>query len=171
MNMHPVPIGSAEYNRVLEWLYREAALLDRGDFPAWLDLMAQDIRYEMPTRQSVYPKDGDGYADGFGFFAENYSSLETRVKRLQTDQAWAEQPGSRTRHFVSNLLLDRAENGDFHATTSFLITRIRSDLPYDLFTGERRDILRADGDSFLLARRTILFDQTVLKSYNLSIFF
>jgi len=167
----PVPVGSAGYNIVLEWLYREAALLDNMDFTAWLDLMAPEIVYEMPTRQSVYQKDGEGYDPDFGFFAESHSSLETRVKRLQTDQAWAEQPGSRTRHLVSNLLVDRLADGSFLAATSFLVTRIRSDLPYDFFTGQRRDVLRPEGDGLLLAKRTILIDQTVLKSYNLSIFF
>lgn len=171
MSGETVPVGSADYNIVLEWLYREAALLDRADFESWLGLMAPDIVYEMPTRQSVYQKDGDGFDADFGFFAENHSSLETRVKRLQTDQAWAEQPGSRTRHLVSNLLVDRLPGGEFLATTAFLVTRIRSDLPYDFFTGERRDVLRPEGDGLLLARRTILIDQTVLKSYNLSIFF
>ena len=170
-----VPVGSADYNAIAEWLYREAAMLDRGDFAGWLGLMAPDIAYEMPTRQSVYPKDGEGFTTSFGFFADNYSSLETRVKRLATDQAWAEQPGSRTRHIVSNLLVDALDDGpgggEFLATSAFLVTRIRSDLPYDLFTGERRDVLRRDGDGFLLARRTLLLDQTVLKSYNLSIFF
>jgi hypothetical protein len=49
--------------------------------------------------------------------------------------------------------------------------RTRSDLPYDFFSGERRDVLRPNGDGFRLARRTVLIDQTVLKAYNLSIFF
>ena len=166
-----VPVGSADYNAILEWLYREAAMLDRSDFPGWFELLAPDIIYEMPTRMSVYPKDGDGFDPDFGFFADNHASLETRVKRLQTDQAWAEQPGSRTRHYVSNLLVDPLEDGTFLATSAFLVTRIRSDLPYDLFTGERRDILRPEGDGLRLEKRTIMIDQTVLKSYNLSIFF
>ena len=165
-----IPVGSEGYNVILEWLYDEAALLDGGRFDEWLALMAPEISYEMPTRQSVYPKDGDGYTADFGFFAENHSSLETRVKRLGTEQAWAEQPGSRTRHFVSNLQVEQDEDGAFLARSNFMVTRIRSDLPYDIFTGERRDLLRPEGDGFLLAKRTILFDQTVLKSYNLSIF-
>jgi 3-phenylpropionate/cinnamic acid dioxygenase small subunit len=171
MSAAPVPVGSADYNTILEWLYREAAMLDRGEFSAWFKTLAPDIVYDMPTRMSVYPKDGDGFDPNFGFFAENHASLETRVKRLQTDQAWAEQPGSRTRHYVSNLLVDQLEDGTFLATSAFLVTRIRSDMPYDLFTGERRDILRVQGDGLVLAKRTILIDQTVLKSYNLSIFF
>jgi 3-phenylpropionate/cinnamic acid dioxygenase small subunit len=171
MSENAVPVGSADYNAIAEWLYREAAMLDRGDFAGWLALMAPDIAYEMPTRQSVYPKDGDGFTAGFGFFVENHSSLETRVKRLATEQAWAEQPGSRTRHIVNNLLVDRLPDDSFMASTAFLVTRIRSDLPYDIFTGERRDVLRRTETGFELAKRTILIDQTVLKSYNLSFFF
>src|SRR5690606_10026439 len=113
---------------------------------------------------------GDGFADNFALYAENYASLETRVKRLRTEQAWAEQPGSRTRHMVNNLLVERLGDDEFLATTSYFVTRIRSDLPYDLFTGQRKDVLRRVDGGFRLARRTILSDQTVLKSYNLSIF-
>ncbi|MEI9964002.1 MAG: aromatic-ring-hydroxylating dioxygenase subunit beta [Caulobacteraceae bacterium] len=166
-----VPVGSADYNAVLEWLYREARMLDTGRFEAWLALMAPDVVYEMPSRQSVLPKDGDGFRPEMGFFAENHASLASRVARLQTEQAWAEQPGSRSRHIVSNLLVDRLDGERLAATTSFVITRSRADLPYDVFTGERRDVLRRDGDSFKLVRRLVLLDQTVLKSHNLSIFF
>jgi ethylbenzene dioxygenase subunit beta len=167
----PVPVGSGEYAELLEWMYREARLLDTGDFISWLALMANDIVYEMPTRSSVMPKDGAGFHLDFGFFAESHSSLTARVKRLQTDQAWAEQPRSRTRHFISNVLADRAADGTFVTTSSFLLTRLRSNRPYDVFTGERRDVLRRQDGVLKLARRTIFIDQTVLESHNLSMFF
>lgn len=167
----PVPVGSAEYAQVLDWLYREAQLLDRADFVAWLALMTADIAYVMPTRSSVLPKDGTGFHPECGLFAENHASLTTRVKRLQTDQAWAEQPRSRTRHFVSNVLLDRDAGGAYHVTCSVLVTRVRSNRPVDLFTAERRDVLRKQDGTLKLARREILLDQTVLESHNLSFFF
>lgn len=166
-----VPIGTAEYSEVIEWLYREALLLDRGDFPGWLALMTQDVAYEMPTRSSLMPKDGSGFHDELGLFVENQASLSTRVRRLQTDQAWAEQPRSRTRHFVSNVLVDRAANGELHVTAAFLLTRLRSNRPLDVFCGERQDTLRRHEGALKLARRRILLDQTVLESHNLSIFF
>jgi PAH dioxygenase small subunit len=167
----PVPIGTPEYGEVLEWLYREARLLDQCNFEAWLALMANDIIYLMPNRTSVLPKDGAGFHYEFGLFAENHASLSARVKRLQTDQAWAEQPRSRARHFVSNVLVDRTANGDLHVSLAFLVTRIRSNRPVDLFCGERQDELRRLGGELKLAKRTILLDQTVLESHNLSIFF
>lgn len=170
-SLKPVPVGSHRYSRVVEWLYREAALLDAADYSGWLDLLAEDLVYEMPTRQSVYQKDGDGFRKDFDFFAENYGSMKTRVLRLKTDQAWAEQPGSRTRHYVSNVLVAQNGKDEYDVNCAFLVMRTRSDLPYDFFSGERRDVLRADGDEFRLARRKVLIDQTILKSYNLSVFF
>lgn len=167
----PVPIGSPEHAEVLEFLYREARTLDEGRFEDWLELLAPEVDYRMPVRLERMPKDGPGFVDEMEFYTENHSSLVTRVRRLQTEQAWAEQPGSRQRHFVSNTLVERLDDSSFSAVSNFLVTRTRSDLPYDLFTGERRDVLRRDEEgALLLAKRLILLDQTVLLSYNLSIF-
>ena len=125
----------------------------------------------MPTRVSSMPKDGTGFSPNFGFFSENLSSMEMRVKRLQTEQAWAEQPSSKTRHYVSNLLVNQLSDDVYQARSAFFVSRVRGELPYDFFSGERIDQLRRDGNSFKLKKRTILIDQTVLKSFNLSIFF
>jgi 3-phenylpropionate/cinnamic acid dioxygenase small subunit len=170
-SMSPITIGSPEYAQVLDWLYREARLLDRGDFAAWLALMTPDIDYQMPTRSSLLPKDGSGFHPELGLFSDNYSSLSTRVKRLQTDQAWAEQPRSRTRHFIANVLVDRDACGAYHSTSSVLVTRLRSNRPMDLFSAERCDVLRTHDGALKLASRKILLDHTVLDAHNLSIFF
>jgi 3-phenylpropionate/cinnamic acid dioxygenase small subunit len=166
-----VPVGTPEYSEIAEWLYREARLLDNGEFTAWFELMTADIVYEMPTRAAVMPDEGSGFDPEFGFFAENHASMELRVKRLGTRQAWAEQPRSRTRHFVSNVLIDRTADGVYTVTSAFMVTRLRSHRHYDFFTGERVDVLRREGADLKLARRTILLDQTVLDSHNLSLFF
>jgi PAH dioxygenase small subunit len=166
-----VPVGAPEYFEVTEWLYREARLLDQGDFESWLALMSTDIQYSMPTRTAVNPKDGQGFDFEFGLFAENHSSLSARVARLQTDQAWAEQPRSRTRHFVSNIQVERNAAGELKVTSSLLLSRLRSNRPHDLFTGERQDTLRREAGGLKLVARVILLDQTVMESHNLSIFF
>ena len=166
-----VQVGTPEYSEIVEWLYREARMLDNGEFAAWFELMTTDIVYEMPTRTAVMPNEGSGFHADFGFFAESHSSMQLRVKRLGTSQAWAEQPRSRTRHFVSNVLIDRTADGVFTVTSAFMVTRIRSHRSYDFFTGERVDLLRREDGALKLARRTILLDQTVLEAHNLSLFF
>ncbi|MGY1812271.1 aromatic-ring-hydroxylating dioxygenase subunit beta [Blastococcus sp. SYSU D00820] len=165
-------IGSPEYAEAVEFLFEEARLLDAYDYRGWLQVLHPDIDYRMPVRITRMPKDGPGFVDGMEFFSENHSSLRTRVERLQTEQAWAEQPGSRARHFVSNTLVDRLPDGDLSLTSAFLVTRVRADSPYDIFTGTRQDVLRRGEDGrLLLVKRLIHFDQTVLQAMNLSIFF
>lgn len=171
MTVTPIRIGEERYADVIDFLYREADLLDNYKFDEWLEMLHEDLVYKMPVRLSVMPKDGSGFVDEMQLFDETRNSLVTRVKRLHTEQAWAEQPGSRTRHVVANIRVWTEDGGeDLHVTSAFICTRARADNPYDVFTGERRDILDGSGERLLLKRRDILFDQTVMHAYNLSIF-
>ena len=97
--------GTPLYGRIVEFLYREAELLDTYRFGEWLGLLADDIHYVMPVRTTQFRSEGDGFQE-VAFLDENISSLRTRVKRLETESAWAEAPPSRTRHFVSNVLAE-----------------------------------------------------------------
>jgi 3-phenylpropionate/cinnamic acid dioxygenase small subunit len=165
----PVLPHSELYGRVLEFLHREAELLDSYKFDAWLSLFTEDIEYRMPVRTTRFLTEGEGFED-FELMSENHASLTTRVRRLETEFAWAEVPPSRTRHFVSNVIVEQ-DGGELEVRTSFLITRTRQDLDYQMYTGSRVDRLLPDGDGFKIARRTILSDQTVITATNLSVLF
>lgn len=164
--------GSTIYAEIVEFLYREAELLDDNRFAEWLNMLAEDIHYVMPVRTTQFRSKGDGFQD-VAFFEENYVSLRTRVKRLETEFAWAETPPSRTRHFITNILAEPgSKGGEFFVRSSFMIARTRSEQGYQLFTGRRQDVLsRSDGSDLKVAERRILIDQTVLSGSNLSIFF
>jgi 3-phenylpropionate/cinnamic acid dioxygenase small subunit len=159
------------YGRILSFLYSEADLLDGYRFSDWIELFAEDVEYRMPVRTTRFLRDGHGFTDA-DFFVENHASLMTRVKRLETEFAWAEAPPSRTRHFVTNVRTFETETeGELAVHSNFMITRTRSDLEYQLFTGTRNDVLREVDDGFEIARRTILVDQTVITATNLSVLF
>ena len=164
--------GSVLYGEVLEFLYREADLLDSNRYSEWLALFTDDVVYEMPVRTTQYLSQGAGF-QSMSFFDDNIQSLRTRVRRLETDAAWAETPPSRTRHYVSNLLIEPGSHDDeLLAATNFMITRTRGEQGYQMFTGRREDTLRrVDDDSFRIARRRIFVDQTVITATNLSILF
>ena len=139
---------------------------------AWIELCAEDIHYVMPVRTTQHRARGSGFEE-VSFFDENINSLRTRVARLQTDAAWAETPPSRTRHFVTNVLVKAADRpGEFAVSANFLVTRTRAEQPYQMFAGRREDLLRRAAPSgFQIARRRILVDQTVITGTNLSVFF
>jgi 3-phenylpropionate/cinnamic acid dioxygenase small subunit len=165
-----LPYGGPEYDEVMGFLIDEADALDGYRFEDWLQMLAPDIEYRMPVRVDRMPKDGLGFVSEMEFMSDNLSSLRTRVKRLGTKQAWAEQPVSRTRHMITNVRVHRAEPpAEFAVLSSFMVARARWDLPYDLFTGERHDTLRREDGALRLARRIVYFDQTALRSHNLSI--
>jgi 3-phenylpropionate/cinnamic acid dioxygenase small subunit len=170
---HPTTIGvaSPEYAEIVDFINLEAHLLDEARYDEWIDMLHPSITYSMPVRLSLMPKDGPGFVDDMDYYADDYTSLKTRVARLKTEQAWAEQPGSRTRHLLTNSLIEHHGEGEYLVSTHFLVTRSRADHPYDLFSGDRRDILTRANGHLQVRQRTILLDQSVLKSFNLSILF
>ena len=93
-----------------------------------------------------------------------------RVAKRWANNAWAEEPPSRTRHTVSNVqIVDIEDNGRIVVECSFQLYRTRLESEEDNWIGSRRDWLeRADGGDFLLAQRHIFLDQTTILSQNMS---
>lgn len=159
--------------RVQDFLFQEAALLDDRQNRAWLDLLAEDIFYRAPTRDTLYGVERDAEfsdAHGMHYLNETKATLTTRVAKLESNTAWAEAPPSRTRRFITNVRVTAQENDALHVTSYFHVYKSRLEATEDLYIGERRDVLRRVGTTFEIARRLILFDQTVLLVKNISIF-
>lgn len=168
--MTPVPAQVRE--EVLDFLYREAELLDTGRLEDWLALLTDDVQYRMPvrlTRERTSPTDR---SDQMHFFWDDRATIELRIRRLRTDFAWAEDPPSRTRHFVSNVRIAPAAGADeFEVRSYVLVYRNRGDTAaYELLSGERRDLLRRVAGAWRLARREVTIDQASLANQNLAIF-
>ena len=165
---------SAEtYWEVYSFLMHEAQLLDEHREREWLDsCCAEEVTYLMPVRETRERGAGDGFSDEMYYFEEDRGSLELRVRRLETEYAWAEDPPSRTRHFVTNVRVEPGDNEDeLFVRSNLLLYRSQgTDRHYDTVSAERRDVLRREGDGLRLARREILLDHSVLTMHNLSVF-
>jgi biphenyl 2,3-dioxygenase beta subunit len=97
--------------------------------------------------------------------------LESRVRKLETGYAWAEDPPSRTRHLVTNVRLISDNADGLVVETNFHLYRTRLNSEEDSWIGLRRDLLRRKEGTFEIADRKIFLDQTVILSRNLSNFF
>jgi 3-phenylpropionate/cinnamic acid dioxygenase small subunit len=64
-----------------------------------------------------------------------------------------------------------AEPREVTTRCRFLVYRNRVETETDILVGKREDVLRREGDEWRIARRTILLDQNVLLSKNLTFFF
>nr|BBH92152.1 hypothetical biphenyl dioxygenase beta subunit [Thermogemmatispora argillosa] len=154
------------------FLYREAELLDERQYNEWLALLSEDVQYELPQRVTRERSQGEGILDGTGHFLENQWTLRKRIERLATEYAWAEDPPSRTRHFVTNIRVAPGEQQDEYLVRSnVLVYRTRGDDPtYDVLSAERSDVLRRVDGSLRLARRRVLLDHSIVLTRNLAIF-
>ena len=65
--------------------------------------------------------------------------LQMRVARLESGMAWAEDPPSRTRHLIGNLVVEPRDNGEVQAKTAFLVYRSHLETDQQLFAGSRED--------------------------------
>lgn len=167
-----VPLGSEVYNRLLETLYDEAAALDERRFDDWVAMLAQDLVYQAPIRltRTGANKDRDVMRTMF-HFDEDYTSILMRTGRLQKS-AWAEDPPSRCRRFVTNVRVGECEAaGEYEVVSYIFLERSRGDNPEnETLTAERRDIWREAAGGYVLARREIIVDQSVLGMSNLAVF-
>jgi 3-phenylpropionate/cinnamic acid dioxygenase small subunit len=167
-----LPYGGETYQDVLDFLYREADALDDRRHHEWLAMLADDIRYHMPIRVTSAHSLTDSVLPAMAHFDEDMFSLRKRVERFDTEHAWAEDPPSRTRRFVTNVRCWPGEADDeVIAVSNVLLFRSRGDVrDSDLVSARRVDVLRREDGTLRLARREVLVDESVLRTQNLAVF-
>jgi len=158
---------------LMDFYIREAWLLDERRLREWVDLFTEDVLYFMPRRKNVPRRESEREVTPLGDLAvleEDKRYLEMRVARLDSGMAWAEDPPSRTRHLIGNLLVDARDGGVVHAKTAFIVYRSHLETDQQIFAGSREDVLRPTDGGWKIAKRTIVLDANVLLDKNLSIF-
>lgn len=170
-----LPFNDSRHLEAHRFLVDEAYLLDAQDYDAWLDTLTDDIRYVMPVR--VTAARGAGFdassvrGPGMAHFDEDKYSLTQRVARFATEHAWAEDPPSRLRHFITNVRTFVEDETHLAVESAELLFRSRGDVNESaLVSCGREDLLRRCEDRWKLARRTIFVDESVLRMQNLAVF-
>ena len=167
-----VALGSPVYNAILETLYDEAAALDERRFDDWTAMLAADLIYTAPIRltRTGPTRDRDVMRTMF-HFDEDYNSILMRTGRLHKS-AWAEDPPSRCRRFITNVRVAECDTvGEYEVVSYLFLERSRGDNPEnERMTAERRDVWRDVDGAYKLATREIIVDQSVLGMANFAVF-
>ncbi|MDH4398790.1 3-phenylpropionate/cinnamic acid dioxygenase subunit beta [Sphingorhabdus sp.] len=167
-----VPLGSPVYNAILETLFNEAAALDERRFDDWTAMLATDLIYTAPIRltRTGPTRDRDVMRSMF-HFDDDYNSILMRIGRLHKS-AWAEDPPSRCRRFITNVrVAECGTEGEYEVVSYLFLERSRGDNPEnERMSAERRDVWREVNGSFKLATREIIVDQSVLGMANFAVF-
>ena len=148
-------------------LYREAHLLDSGRFREWLELLAPDLRYWAPVRAEVHrEQERESEARRLPLFDETKASLALRISRLDTGFAWVENPTTRTRRFVTNVVVENEADGLVQVRSNLIVFRSRSFADETLLVGCREDRW-SRSDAWLLRERKILIDHCTVENMSL----
>ena len=167
-----VPLGSPVYNAILATRFDEAAALDERRFDDWTAILATDLIYTAPIRltRTGPTRDRDVMRSMF-HFDDDYNSILMRIGRLHKS-AWAEDPPSRCRRFITNVrVAECGTEGEYEVVSYLFLERSRGDNPEnERMSAERRDVWREVNGSFKLATREIIVDQSVLGMANFAVF-
>lgn len=172
MNSELQKVSPELRNEITDILYQESYYLDNRRYKQWLDLLTDDVLYQMHMRETVEGVNAENISLDSFFYNESKAALITRVNRLYTKSAWVENPATRQRHFISNIMIEATANPEEYKVRSyFLYKRSRgSTVDVEQLFGERNDILRKVNGEWKIASRIIYPDQAVITTMNMSMF-
>ena len=149
----------------------EASLLDQRRFDDWLDLLDEEIIYEVPIRLAKASFADETRSGGHRMY-DTKARLRTRVDRLNCNSCWSESPPSRTLRVVGSVIASATDRPDvLEVESALLLYRQRSDdAPGDVLAARRVDLIRTGHDGVKLLRRRALIADTVLRTPNLGVF-
>ena len=135
-------------------LYREARLLDQGQFEGWLSLYIPECLYWVPAT----PRGGDPRKEVAIAF-DDRRRLEDRVYRLRTGYAWSQVPPSRTARLISNVeVFGTEQRSAYMVRSTFVISELRAGETRRLAGWYGHRIAEHDGRWQILVKQVNLID-------------
>ena len=167
-------VDASTHYQIVQFLHREARLLDEERLQEWFDLLTDDVVYWAPLRENRMRRDKCPEIDPAraAFFDETKATILMRIGRVESGMAWSEDPATRQVHVIGNV---EAFNGPgancFEVHSTFCLYRNRAERDDSTLFGRRRDVLVRCADAFRIKARLVLLQQATLLSKNLSSFF
>ncbi len=173
-DMQSTDFVSLETERsIQQFLYLEAELLDDTRYVDWFETtFAEDLWYVVPTRTTRERRSSTTEFNEESFhLGDTWRSLKVRVDRLLTEHAWAEDPASRTRRYVTNIRVQDLGDGSYLVKSNLALYRSQWDTSgYDLLAAERHDKIRLVDGKWKVSARTVYLAHTILGTPNLAVF-
>jgi len=145
---------------VEDLLYKEGALLDHWRLEEWLEMLTDDVVYEVPPTDVP---EGDSRNTLF-IIADDAVRIRSRVKQLLGKAAWAESPHSRTRRMISNVRVLGADGEHIVVTANFVVYRMRYEA-VDTYVGRYDLKLARVGKELKIKERRVILDNEALRPH------
>lgn len=143
--------------RVSCFLFEEAQLLDEWRLDEWLALFLPTGTYQVPAMdQPDLPPERALY-----LIDDDNRRLTSRVNQLLGHFAYAENPRSRTRRMISNVLIGLGPDATIAVRANFHINRFRHE-QHEVFAGHYVHFLGdVDGQLKFVSRKAILDNEAL----------
>ena len=106
----------------IQFVIREARLLDEKRFDEWYELFTEDGHYWVPASpDQPDPLNHNSLA------YEDKLLLKLRIERLKQPTAYSQKPASRCHHVLQTPEIEKKEKDEFVVRTSFIYTETRGD--------------------------------------------
>lgn len=137
-------------------LYREALLLDRGDFDTWLTLYTADCLYWMPAWRDDGTQTDDPERELSLIYYRGRRNLEDRVQRIRSGLSVASVVMPRVAHMIGNVLVEAVDDARMRLDSSFIVhvQDIRSNRTHAYF-GRYEHELRLDDGAWNISQKII----------------
>ncbi len=127
-------VDAAEAFGAMQFIWREAEMLDRLDYRAWLPLWSPDGLYIIPTEFGV--KD---HADALNVAYDDAEMREARIRRLRSGFSMSASPPARTVRTMSRFVFEREDE----------VLVVRSAMHIAEYKFERLRVIAADVEHHL----------------------
>jgi p-cumate 2,3-dioxygenase beta subunit len=143
---------------VEDFLFEEAELLDSWRLNEWVELFTEDAINHVPALDDP----NRDPARSVFLVADDLTRIRSRVRQLTGDSAWAENPRSQTRRFITNVRVTSTNGGTVAATANFLVHRCRMER-ISTFAGQYQYKLVRRNGIFKIAERKAILAQATLR--------
>ncbi len=113
-------MAAGTYEAVRDLLHLEADLLDRRQWDAWLALYLEDCVYWVPSWATEDELTEDPELEVNMIYLTGKPSLEARIYRIQSGQAYATSPLARTSHLVDTIRLLEEDGENISASAKWM---------------------------------------------------
>lgn len=102
------------------FLYREARLLDQGNYREWHKLLTDDAIYWIPVNDAEADP-----TEHCSIIYENPVQLGDRITRTESPYYWAGDPPVKTLHMISNVTVDELDNDEARLESNLIFYSFR----------------------------------------------
>jgi benzoate/toluate 1,2-dioxygenase beta subunit len=139
-----------DLKQVENFLYREAACLDRPDLDRWMKLYTEDGTYWMPAAENQ-----PDAVNHVSHMFDDRVMMEIRKRNFVHPRAASKDAAVRCSHIIGNVQLqDRSDNGELRVSSNFQVVMWYRD-EQRLYAGTYEHHLVRHSDDFLIHHKKV----------------